>query len=257
MTAHENDLSTLPPGCRLVRLGKITSSNDEAKRLAAEGAADGTLVWAREQTGGRGRRGRTWSSPPGNLYISVVLRPDCPALEAQQLGFAGALAAADTIAAFLPAARRITLKWPNDVLVDGAKICGMLMESSLAGGQTSLDWLVLGMGMNLAHCPDDTPYPATSLAAAGGAATPVAALAVLAQRLMHWRQRWRQDGFAPLRAAWLDRAQGLGEEIEVRSGEQSLRGRFSGLDADGALLLDQGAGAPLRVTLGDVFPAKG
>ena len=114
----------LPPGYRLLRYDSIGSTNDEAKRLARDGAAEGTLVWALEQTAGRGRRGRAWSSPRGNLYLSLILRPDCPVGSAAQLGFVAALAVGDALRAILPRVERLAYKWPNDVLIDGRKIAG-------------------------------------------------------------------------------------------------------------------------------------
>ena len=138
----------LPDGWRLVALPSVGSTNDAALRLAEGGASEGTFVWAREQTGGRGRRGRSWVSPPGNLYCSTVLRPECPASRAAELGFVAALAVADIV----PAERRIRLKWPNDVLVDGGKIAGILLESSI--GQDGLvEHVVAGIGVNVGFAP--------------------------------------------------------------------------------------------------------
>src|SRR6185437_7137121 len=171
------------------------------------GAGEGTLVLAREQSAGRGRRGRTWISPPGNLYCSLVLRPACAAPAAAQLGFAASLAVAEAVAHFLPSAVSVTCKWPNDVLVAGSKVAGILLQSR-AGGSGALDWLVLGIGVNLASHPGGTEYPATSLAAASAAeVTPKAMLPILAERLLAWYEAWRAPaGFAAVREAWLARA---------------------------------------------------
>ncbi|HYC65338.1 MAG TPA: biotin--[acetyl-CoA-carboxylase] ligase, partial [Reyranellaceae bacterium] len=119
----------LPDGWTLVALDSVGSTNDEAGRLAESGAAEGTVVWALEQTGGRGRRGRVWASPRGNLYSSTILRPDCAPVRAAELGFVAGLAVAD-----LAKGRDVRLKWPNDVLVDGGKVAGILPESSVAAG---------------------------------------------------------------------------------------------------------------------------
>ena len=120
----------LPDGWSLVALDSVGSTNDEAARLADAGAREGTVVWAREQTGGRGRRGRHWVSPVGNLYSSTVLRPDCVAQRAAELGFAAALAVSDIV----PTGREVRVKWPNDVMVDGGKVAGILLESSIGQG---------------------------------------------------------------------------------------------------------------------------
>src|SRR6185436_12611332 len=133
----------LPDGWTLVALQSVGSTNDEAARLAAAGAAEGTVVWAREQTAGRGRRGRHWASPVGNLYTSAIVRPDCPAARAAELGFVAALAVADMV----PAGRPVRLKWPNDVLVEGAKVAGILPESSI-GADGQAEHVILGIGVN-------------------------------------------------------------------------------------------------------------
>jgi BirA family biotin operon repressor/biotin-[acetyl-CoA-carboxylase] ligase len=250
------DAPRLPPFFRLLRFETIDSTSTLAKRLAAEGAPEGTLVWAGEQTAGRGRRGHSWVSVPGNLYLSLVLRPDCPVAAAAQLGFAAALAIAEAAARFLPAAAAVRLKWPNDVLLDGRKLSGILFESA-AGPEGRLAWLVAGIGVNLASHPAGTETAATSLAAAGaGAVAPAAMLEALAPLLLDEYERWQAQGFAPLRRAWLARAHSPGAPLRVRLAQEELLGRFLDLDEDGALVLETAAG-PRRVATGDVFPAGG
>lgn len=244
----------LPSFYRLLSFAELDSTNEEAKRRAAEGAPAGLLVRAGAQTAGRGRRGRSFASPPGNLYMSILLRPDRPAAMAAQLGFAAALAVGEAALPLLPAGTRLAYKWPNDVLVEGGKVSGILLESQAAAGGR-LDWLVVGIGVNLASYPENVESRAISLAAAGArAVAPEAMLEAVARPFYHWHERWRAEGFAPLRAAWLDRASGLGEEIRVRLQGSDTRGRFAGLDEEGALLLDEGQGKR-RIAAGDVFPA--
>src|SRR5579872_6699315 len=153
--------SSQPP-VRLLRYDTLGSTNDEAKRLADAGAEEWTVVRALEQTAGRGRGRNAFVSPPGNLYFSAVLRGLPSAATAAQLGFVAALAVGDAVSALLPAGRALRYKWPNDVLVDGRKLSGILLESAAAhdGG---LDWLVAGMGVNVASHPAETAWPATSL----------------------------------------------------------------------------------------------
>jgi BirA family biotin operon repressor/biotin-[acetyl-CoA-carboxylase] ligase len=247
-------LTRLSPFYRVQRFDAIDSTNEEAKRQARSGAAEGTLIWAGLQTAGRGRRGRAWISPAGNLYLSIVLRPGKSAAAGAQLGFAAALAVADAIAPLLPKGVRLGLKWPNDVLLDGRKVSGILLESQASDGH--LDWLVVGIGGNLAKFPEGVDYPTTSLAAARVAVTLEALLEAVAARFEAWYEGWRQAGFAPLRAAWLARAEGLGAPIRVRLAAGESQGRFAGIDEEGALLLDD-AGGRRRVAAGDVFPALG
>lgn len=237
---------------RLLRYDTLGSTNDEAKRLAEAGAAEWTVVWAREQTAGRGRGGSTFVSPPGSLYVSVILRPACPAASAAQLGFAAALAVGEAIAARLPPGRELRYKWPNDVLVDGSKVSGILLESS-AAQDGALAWLVAGMGVNVASHPAETAWPATSLAALGA---PVGLEDLLRSIVAAFRAelaRWLDQGFGPLREAWLARAYGLGGTVRVRLPRESFSGRFLDLDADGVLLVETASG-PRRISAGEIFP---
>lgn len=243
----------LPAFYRLLAYEQIDSTNEEAKRLAAAGAPAGTLVWAGEQLAGRGRRGRGWASPPGNLYVSLLLRPACPPAQACQLNFVAAVALAEAVSALLPAGAGVALKWPNDVLVGGAKVSGILLEASAALDR-SIDWLVIGAGVNIASHPSDTPYPATSLQREGAAdVTAADILRTFAERFLAWYETWRARGFPPVRARWLTSARGLGEPIEVRLERETLQGSFGDLDESGALMLDMTDGTRRQITTGDLF----
>lgn len=245
----------LPPGFHLKAFDLVGSTNDEAKALARAGAAEGTLVWAKKQESGRGRRGRAWTSPEGNLYSSVVLRPQRSPGEAAQLSFVAALAIADTAAEVLPDGdAEVRCKWPNDVLIRGRKLSGILLESEPAP-DGSLGWLVLGVGINLRHFPEAADYAATSLIAEGAPPlAPGALLEIYATHIARWYEVWRAGGFAPIRQAWLARARGLGQPIVVRLSDRTLHGVFADLDSDGVLLLDpQDGGARMRIAAGDVF----
>ncbi len=242
---------SLPPFFRLVALDSIDSTNLEAARRARTGAPEGTLVWAREQTSGRGRRGRQWSSPPGNLYLSVLLRPGVRPAEAAGLGFLASIALAEVLRDLLPPERAIRCKWPNDVLVDGAKIAGILLEAEAIGEAAPA--LVMGIGVNVESHPEGLAYAVTSLAAAGGKIEVEGLLECLAARLLHWHALWKQCGFGPIRERWLDFAAGLGEMVELRLEGQVVRGRFAALDPSGALLLELPDGGRRLVTTGDVF----
>jgi BirA family transcriptional regulator, biotin operon repressor / biotin---[acetyl-CoA-carboxylase] ligase len=234
----------LPDGWTLVALDSVGSTNDEAARLADAGAPEGTVVWSREQTGGRGRRGRHWASPVGNLYTSTILRPDCAAPRAAELGFAAALAVADIV----PAGREVRVKWPNDVLVDGGKIAGILLESAV-GQSGQVQHVVAGIGVNVGFAPQlpEMRYPGSALS--GSVETALEKLAAaLAARLAEWRR----EGFATVRAAWLAKAGPLGAEVDVKLGEGLVRGRFAGLDREGALLLETASG-PRRIVSGELL----
>jgi BirA family biotin operon repressor/biotin-[acetyl-CoA-carboxylase] ligase len=238
-------LTGWPHGVGLLRLDEIDSTNCEARRRAEAGAAGPLWITAARQTAGRGRRGRVWQGATGNLAATLLLRPEAPPAAVAQLSFAAALAVADLAARFAPDAA-ITVKWPNDVLADGSKLAGILLEAGTG-------WLAIGIGINLAGHPADTEFPATSLAALGIVPpAPEAALTVLAARFAHWLAAWRAEGFAPLRAAWLARAGGLGAPIRARLPHEERHGAFEGIDATGALLLREASGVR-AITAGEVF----
>lgn len=210
---------------------------------------------ARRQTSGVGRRGRAWEGGEGNLTATLLLTLDKSPLEAAQLAFVAGLAAWTTITAFVPAPT-VTLKWPNDVLIEGRKACGMLIESgpAKAGGT----WAAVGIGVNLATYPQAVERPATALANHLShhvirAPAPDQALAILAEAFDVTLDLWLTRGFAPVRDAWLARAAGLGGPCTARLEHQTLSGIAEGLDADGALLLRLPGGELRRITAGDVF----
>jgi BirA family biotin operon repressor/biotin-[acetyl-CoA-carboxylase] ligase len=231
---------------------EIDSTNAEARRRAEAGSPGPVWIMAGRQTAGRGRRGRAWSTETGNLAATLLTTTDVAAAEAAQLSFVAALAACDLADTCLGegAAR---LKWPNDVLVFGRKVVGILVESgSRPGGGL---WLAVGIGINLAHAPTDTERPATSFAEhmSGPPPQPADAIEVLAARFEVWRKLWATQGFAPISRAWTDRALGLGERCEARLPNRTLSGVAEGMDLDGALRLRLDDGALERITAGDVF----
>lgn len=167
--------------------------------------------------------------------------------EAAQLSLVAGVALHEAVTGCLSDAAGLTLKWPNDLLLDGAKVAGILLESVDRGA-----WVLIGTGVNIVSCPPDTPYAATALARRGVEASPEMLLSAYVAALEEWRRRWSSAGIGPVRDAWLDRAYGLGGEITVRTPRESLTGQFNGLDKDGALLLGSAAGAVRRITAGDV-----
>ena len=238
-----------PSGTALVRFDELDSTNSEARRLAEKGEQGPVWISAERQTGGRGRRGKVWHSGEGNLAATLLLRPKAPAAVTGQLSFAAALAAAEMAQHYAPAVS-IQVKWPNDVLADGRKLAGILLES----GEDALGrWLAVGIGVNLANSPPGTEFPATSLAQLG-IAVPSSqdALTILAARFAHWYDVWMSEGFETVRAAWLGRAGGLGKPIRVRLPDAVHEGVFEGVDASGALLLNQ-QGRVRAIAAGEVF----
>jgi BirA family biotin operon repressor/biotin-[acetyl-CoA-carboxylase] ligase len=245
-------VSTWPPGYELREWTEIDSTNEEARRLAAKGVRGPIWLRADRQTAGRGRRGRAWETPTGNLAATLLIAPDKPASECAQLSFVTAIAAADTASGFAPSAN-IKVKWPNDVLANGKKLSGILLESA-SSGEGTLSYLAIGIGMNLAHFPPDTEFPATSLAALGVAAPSAStSLVQLAAHFAKWYDIWMTDGFTPIHDAWLARAAGLGTRIRARLTNGETSGVFEGIDDTGALILREGQGRVRTIAAGEVF----
>ena len=242
----------LPVPYRLVALDNVDSTNAEARRLAEAGAEDGTVVWARTQNAGRGRRGRAWVSEPGNVYCTILIRRDIPAEKAGHFSLLTGLAIADTLAAIVPPSTDVRCKWPNDVLIERRKVAGVLLEAAGGAGK-DLDWLAVGAGINVAHCPSDTEFPATSLADERCLDVTVeAVLTSFVLRFAAWRAARRKLGFAPVRAAWRRRAIGIGETVVVRLADETVEGTFADIDGNGTLILETG-GQRRHITAGDVF----
>ena len=246
---------SLPDALHLRVYDVVDSTNAEAKRLAVGDVASGTFVIAREQDTGRARDGRSWVSPPGNLYSTLLLRPAVEPATGAQLSFAAALAVYDTVTHLVPGAPAL-IKWPNDVLVGGRKISGILLESSSAR-DGRLEWLVIGVGINVESFPDHAGVTATSLHALGATGVTVAdCLSRYATALADWIEVWRQQGFSALRDGWLQRCGGVGRDIRVRLAREEFTGRFCDLDPDGALIVELAGGEKRRITAGDVFFAE-
>jgi len=243
-------LSAWPTGYALLEFDEIDSTNEEARRRAASDETRPLWIIAKRQSAGRGRRSREWQSTPGNLFATLLLRPEKPAAECAQLSFLAALAVSDMLAGFAPRAA-LALKWPNDVLAEGRKIAGILLESESRAGATA--WLAIGIGVNLTSFPEDTEFPAISLAALGGIPpAPKDALLHLAAAFAKWYEVWRTAGFAPIREAWLARASGLGSRIRVRLASEEMTGVFQGIDDSGALLVGVNGGTR-TIAAGEVY----
>jgi BirA family biotin operon repressor/biotin-[acetyl-CoA-carboxylase] ligase len=239
----------------VVRYDEIDSTNAEARRRAEAGETGPLWITAGRQTAGRGRRGRAWESPDGNLAATFLTVTGKGPAEAAQISFVAALAAADLACAYVPDAL-VRLKWPNDPLVDGRKVGGVLVESGRR--EDGALWLACGIGVNLANAPVAAERPATTLAAHLSAEhasppTPGRALEVLAAAFARWSAAWERDGFEPIRAAWTARAVGLNAACEARLGTETVHGVAEGLDSDGALRLRLPGGEVRRISAGDVF----
>lgn len=239
----------------LLTYEEIDSTNDEARRLAEGGAAHGAFIWAHRQTNGKGRRGREWISHDGNLFVSILLEPDCQVSRIPQLSFVASLAIADSISPLLVDDSQLECKWPNDLLLDRKKLAGLLLESfETIEDVGTKRWAVIGVGMNIESCPDDTDIPATYLKEAG--VELVSAKIILSRFIHHfmeWYGVWQQKGFPTIRAAWCERCAGIGEEIKVQLPDETIHGLFEELDAKGNLVLKMANGDQRLISAGDIY----
>lgn len=232
---------------------ELASTQDAVLAAAQEGEPEGLAVLARRQSAGRGTQGRAWRSPAGNLYLSVLLRPHGPARELPQWSLLMAVALAEALAPLLPDPARLSLKWPNDVLLDGAKCAGILTQG--APGETGrIAWVVAGIGVNLAEAPHLPDRPTASLRQAGLAPPePVAFAWTLLAALDRWCEIRAAAGFAPVRAAWMARGPAHGTALRLLRPEGWREGMYQGLCEDGRLLLLGEAGLQ-PVASGEVMP---
>jgi BirA family biotin operon repressor/biotin-[acetyl-CoA-carboxylase] ligase len=229
----------------------LDSTSLEAKRRAAAGASGPLWLIALRQTSGYGRRGSPWLQGEGDVAATLLFRPEGEPDALPQLSFAAALAVADALRRFAPKASP-RLKWPNDVLVNGGKIAGILLELVAVEPPA----VALGVGVNVVSAPEGLDYPAARLLDLGAAPPPHAFVRTFDDIFVVWRRRWALEGFAPIRAEWRARAAHLGEKIRVRLPDGEVAGVFEDLDLAGALILDCG-GARRTIAAGAILPPVG
>ncbi|MDR3420447.1 MAG: biotin--[acetyl-CoA-carboxylase] ligase [Xanthobacteraceae bacterium] len=271
------DSSAVAAGVGLVALATIGSTNEEASARARNGERGPLWITAQAQTKGRGRLGRSWNSPPGNLYASLLLSEPSPIERAPELAFVTALALRDAIVAQAPAlAPQLGFKWPNDLLLAGEKCAGILIEGEVWPGKTVS--VVIGIGVNCAHHPpmasdhalaaatsarqqaapfgeNAVLFPATDLHAHGAEVTPEQLFTCLSATMCVRIAQWDSGrGFTGILGDWITSARGLGEDIRVRQGGSDKTGRFGGLDQMGRLVLEHPGGGVEKISAGDVFP---
>lgn len=248
------DAIAVAAGVRLEALGTVGSTNREARRRAQRGERAPLWITAVAQSEGRGRMTRSWSSPPGNLYASLLLFEPSPFARAPELAFVAALALRDAIIAEAPALLpQLAFKWPNDILVGGKKCAGILIEGDVGPDQSVT--VVIGVGVNCTSHPPDVAFPAADLADHGAALAPAQLFrrlsATMCTRIAQWD---RGRGFSAIRGDWVGAAHGIGEAVTVRNGSGEKHGRFAGLDPAGRLVLELRDGRIEKISAGDVFP---
>lgn len=246
------DPQAVAAGVRLVSLDAVGSTNAEAMRRGAQGEPGPLWIVARRQTSGRGRQGRQWISELGNLYATLLLNGPAPTAKSAQLAFVAGLAVHNAVTQAVPElVPQLTLKWPNDLLCNGTKLGGILIESQGSAPQT----VVVGIGVNCRYHPDGTAYPATDLSAAGADIAPELLFAILSRTMLDRILQWdRGTRFGAIRRDWLALTRDIGREICVHAGDRQYHGRFEDLDEAGRLLLRRSDDGLERISAGDVFP---
>jgi len=230
----------------------------EAARRACDGAEEGTLIWAMEQHDARTRRGHRWYSPPGNLYCSLILRPDVPADRCGQLAYVAALSAGSALADLLSPMTGLRYRWPGDLLINDLR-AGQIMLAASGALNDSYEWLALGAMINVEqHPPNPEPEEYNSVHASGAPEVTVAQLLeYFARYFLKWINRWAEDGFEPVLHQWQMRADGTGEDVELQIGDQRLRGRFVEVDELGRLVMSSPEQVERRISVNEYFALDG
>ncbi|MDZ7697831.1 MAG: biotin--[acetyl-CoA-carboxylase] ligase [Deltaproteobacteria bacterium] len=232
---------------------EIDSTNARAKDMASEGAAEGTVVVAEKQTGGRGRKGRDWFSPPmGGIYCSLILRPEFPPEDGPKITFLSAVAAAEALGRFMSSG--LTIKWPNDILANGKKIAGILTE--MTSEMDAINYVVVGIGINVnTHAfPGDIQQKATSLLRETNERfSRVAILRAYLEAQEKWYNLFKKEGFEPILEKWATMAPIVGKAVRIEMVDRTIEGKVRGIDPDGVLIVEDKDGAAHRIISGDVF----
>jgi BirA family biotin operon repressor/biotin-[acetyl-CoA-carboxylase] ligase len=225
----------------------LTSTMDEARRHALEGAEESTVIVAAVQTGGYGRQGRPWESLRGNLHFTYLTYQDCPLPKTCQLSLVACVAAGEALHSILPPGHSLRYKWPNDLLLNGKKVGGILLEALVTPNTPETAYLI-GCGINLVSPPSIARYPATAFQAEGIYVAYEETLQKVGASIQHHLALWKKDGFSPIRTLWVTSAMGLGTHISLDAAGTLYEGLFKGIDEEGALILQTPQGTIKRVT---------
>ena len=239
-------------GWRHLKLGSVDSTNTQAMKLGMDGDPGKLWITATEQLGGKARRGRSWVSKPGNMYASLLLVDVAEPQNISTLPLVVSLALHRAISGFLPEPEKLRIKWPNDLLFDGKKISGILLEGATDKSRRLLS--VIGCGVNCRHFPDNPIYPATSFAEEGIDIPPEDLFSALSIELASALEQWcGGTRFSPIREAWLKRATGLGGVVVARFPDHEITGEFQDMDAQGRLVIKDADGQIHAIAAADIF----
>ena len=244
---------SLPPQYQLVAYDAIDSVVDEARRLAEQGAEEGTLVWAKQQSAARGRFERPWLSPAGNLYCALILRLEEPPAAALQVSYVAAVSLGATIAELIGPAE-LHYRWPNDILLNEVKVAGLMLAAPPRSANAAYDWLVLGVAVNVNTQP--AAVEAETVAAHSdrfGGVPETLVLEDFARHFLSWINRWADEGFTPVQKAWQLRAHDIGHATKVKLRDETLEGQFIELDGEGAMIMQTPDAGRRKITLAEFY----
>jgi BirA family biotin operon repressor/biotin-[acetyl-CoA-carboxylase] ligase len=239
----------------LIIFDEIDSTNEEAKRLVQSGVSGNFVIWAKSQSKGKGRNGKRWISPPGNFYLSLLIRPEFDLSVSSELSFVVAVAIGGALSNFLEnSSKKIEYKWPNDVLINGKKLASILIETSAKSNSISLDWLIIGVGLNIISSPVEVSGLATNLSDEG---FDDLILNKFVDEFMKsftiFYDIWLKEGFSPIREKWLNNGVGIGEVITVSVGKDRVSGVFEDLTNEGCIKLSLPGGQMCYVSSEEIF----
>lgn len=253
-----NNAPQLPPQFELVKLGRVDGVMQEAARRARDGAEEGTLIWAAEQSEACTRRGHPWYSPPGNLHCALILRPEFPNDRSGQLAYVAALSAGSALAGLLSPMTGLRYRWPTDILINELR-AGQIMLATSGADSDPHEWLTVGVMINVAqHPPNPEPEEFNSVHASGAPeVTQAQVLDDFARYFLNWINRWAEDGFEPIARQWKMRADGIGEDTDLHIGDRRLRGTFVNVDEQGRLVMASSEQDERRISVNEYFALDG
>lgn len=248
--AFDKSTTHLPSLYELIELQSVDSVVTEARRRAENGAEEGTLIWAHEQTDAHGRLGKSWYSPFGNLYCAIILQPEFPAEQALQISYIAAISMGTALGSLLSPLVTLRYRWPNDIVLNDDKAVGIVIDAP-APIDDRLPWMSAGIAVNIAAYPNDPNPGAVSVhEAEGNAAIGVTdVLEEYSKQFLHWINRWAEHGFEPVLRAWQQRTNGVGEDISIDLKNELVTGTFTHVETDGSIAIKQSDGRVRNITL--------
>jgi BirA family biotin operon repressor/biotin-[acetyl-CoA-carboxylase] ligase len=253
------DSINLPDRYKLISLDTVGSTNDELKfRALSSSEEEGLVIWSLMQTAGKGRNKRVWVSDIGNMYVSVLFRPNCNMFDAAQIGFLPIIAAKETLQQLVGRPMNMSYKWPNDLLLNKKKVGGTLLEAGF-DQETQMVWVIVGFGLNIKHFPSATFFPATSIQDEMGLNLKIEKVVELyLNNLSKLYSRWQKNGFDPVRKKWQSYGHAPNDTLRIRLGNEEIVGSFRDLDEKGALIVETNDGLR-HIAAGDVhlMPTRG